>query len=285
MLARDAQDALLHAGHALGRQLYAQVAARDYQRIGGLHDVFQVQQRGGLLDLGQQPRPLADPCPRGAHILRALHERQCDPVHAQRQREIEVAQVFLGQRRDRDHGIRHIDALAIRQRAAIDHACDDGARAGSLDRQPDLAVVEQQRLARCRRREQLGMRQMHARGIARRRIAVEHEALAARQRDAAPGESADAQFRTLQVGQDADRPAGLCLDRAHGIAALAMVVMRAVAEVQAEDVRAGVEQGADGCLVAAGGAQRGENLGAAKATHGGSVRVSRRAANARPDPE
>jgi hypothetical protein len=42
----------------------------------------------------------------------------------------------------------------------------------------------------------------------------------------------------------------------------------AVAEVQAKDVSAGVEQGADGGKVQARGAERGDDLGVADAAHG-----------------
>ena len=57
-----------------------------------------------------------------------------------------------------------------------------------------------------------------------------------------------------------------------------VVVVRAVAEVEAEHVGAGLEQRADGLAVGAGRAERGDDLGVAMATHGrcaGSGRLPR----------
>src|SRR3546814_14087195 len=59
---------------------------------------------------------------------------------------------------------------------------------------------------------------------------------------------------------DADRPLQLVLDRADGLIALSMVVVRAVAEVEAEHIGAGAKELADHLLAGAGGAERGEDL-------------------------
>ena len=58
------------------------------------------------------------------------------------------------------------------------------------------------------------MRQIDARRVAGLRIVVEREGLAERQLLLAVGEFADAQLRSLQVGEDADRPADRFLDGA-----------------------------------------------------------------------
>jgi hypothetical protein len=112
------------------------------------------------------------------------------------------------------------------------------------------------------------MRQAHAPLVARRGIEVEAERGARLQADRTGGEGADAQLGPLQVEQHADRPAGLALDTADEFQPFLVLGVGAVAEVQAEDVRAGVEQGADGGEVGARGAERGDDLGVAKAAHG-----------------
>jgi hypothetical protein len=61
----------------------------------------------------------------------------------------------------------------------------------------------------------------------------------------AVGELADAQFRALQVHQDAQRVVQLALDFADPLIALGVVGVIAVAEVQAEDVDPGLDQLAD----------------------------------------
>ena len=64
------------------------------------------------------------------------------------------------------------------------------------------------------RGEDLRMRQIDARRVARRRIGVEHEAVAVLHLHRAAGEGAEPQLRPLQIDQDADRAAGVALDAA-----------------------------------------------------------------------
>src|SRR5690606_14418304 len=96
------------------------------------------------------------------------------------------------------------------------------------------------------------------------------EALAAHQCRRAAFDLSDADLRALQVLQDRDRPLELLLDRADDLAALAVILVAAVAEVQAEDVGAGQEQLADALPVAAGRTQRGDDLRIAVSAHVGS---------------
>src|SRR4030095_12129629 len=70
------------------------------------------------------------------------------------------------------------------------------------------------------------------------------------------------------VEHHASPPAGLPLAAADECQPFLVLGVGAVAEVQAEDVRAGVEQGADGGEVGARGGERGDDLGVAKAAHG-----------------
>ena len=93
------------------------------------------------------------------------------------------------------------------------------------------------------------MRQIDARLAPRRGVAVKDEGLAALQVGAAAGERAEPQLRPLQVDKDADRAAGLFLHIADHRDPLPHPVMRSMAHVDAEDVRAGGEQGRDGLSV------------------------------------
>ena len=75
---------------------------------------------------------------------------------------------------------------------------------------------------------------------------VEAEGLAGLEDDAAGLEAADAEFGALDVGEDADGAADMFLERAdHGDAGQ-VVLVGAVAEVEAEDVGAGVGRGGRG---------------------------------------
>ncbi|MNZ95009.1 hypothetical protein D3C78_1141340 [compost metagenome] len=114
---------------------------------------------------------------------------------------------------------------------------------GHLEAQ--AAVVEQQAHARLQRRDDLRVGQVDPPRIARCGIEVEPQGLAALEIDLACGEAADPQLRPLQVHQHADRLAQLALHLTHPLVAQGMVGMLAVAEVEAEQVDAGLYQPAD----------------------------------------
>ncbi len=75
--------------------------------------------------------------------------------------------------------------------------------------------------------------------VAWRHVEVEPESLALMDRDLALLEPAKAKLRALQVGEHPQRPLYLELGGADGLEAPGMVVVGAVAEIQAEHVRAG----------------------------------------------
>jgi hypothetical protein len=89
----------------------------------------------------------------------------------------------------------------------------------------------------------------------------ERHAVAARQRDAALGEGTQPQFRALQVDQHADRPAEAFLQRADALVHRAMVVVAAMAEVEAKGVRPGLDEGTQAALVRTRGPDSREDLG------------------------
>ena len=91
--------------------------------------------------------------------------------------------------------------------------------------------------------------------------------MAGLQMDAATAEAADAEFRTLHVGQDADRAVEFFLQFADHGEAGGVVRVRAVGEIQPEHVGAGLEQAGHGLQRGTGGAERGDDLGAAAAAH------------------
>src|SRR5215471_19441522 len=107
------------------------------------------------------------------------------------------------------------------------------------------------------------MRQWRPALVAEPPIEIETERRAAAKLDAAAGEIAKPQFRPLHVGEDADRPSGVGLDLADRGKSGAMLVMRAMAEIAAEDIDPGVEQRADPGRARTGRAEGRNDLGAA----------------------
>jgi hypothetical protein len=127
----------------------------------------------------------------------------------------------------------------------------------------EFAVVKQQRLTFRNHLEQFGMWQADAPPIALGCVAVQNEFLSGDERHLALFELADAQLRSLQVGKDRDRPAELAFGRAHQLVTFLMIGVRAVAEVEAEYIGAGIEQCLDHVETGTGRAERGHDLGLA----------------------
>ena len=176
--AAGARHFLLHAGHFFQRHLDAEIAARHHQRVGEIEDVVEPRHRLRLLDLGHHRGAAAGDLLRLGDVFRALDERQRHPIDAGIERRFEVGEILRRQRRDRHDGVGQADALAVRDFAADLDARDDALRPGFGHDQAQLAVVDQERIARLDGGEDFRMRQMHARRVARRRIGVEDEVLA-----------------------------------------------------------------------------------------------------------
>ncbi|MNE06255.1 hypothetical protein D3C80_988390 [compost metagenome] len=200
---------------------------------------------GRLLDLRHEEGAILDQLTGFDDVFRALHEGQGHPVHAQLQAEVEVAAILGGQRRELQHGFGYVDALAVGQLAAGHHLGIHavGLLGGHL--QAQAAVVQQQVHARFQGFDDLGVGQVDPLGGTRGAVQVQAEGLAALEVDLAVGEAAHAQFRPLQVHEDADGVVQLALHLAHPLVALGVVGVFAVAEVQAEQVDAGLHQLAD----------------------------------------
>lgn len=260
-LAADLDDAFLDAWHALRRHLYAEVAARHHDRVGALGDRLDGAHRAGLLDLGHEEGLVADQPTGLVDVLRALHEGQRHPVDPQFQAEGQVAAVLVGQRAELQHRFRHVDTLAIGQLATHRHAGLDGVAVAVDHFQADLAVVQQQAHARFQGMDDLRMRQVDPPLVAGGVAEVEGEGLPTLQLHGTGGEAADPQLRTLQVHEHADRVVQLRFHLAHPGEALRVIGVVAVAEVQAEQVGAGLHQGTDIVAAAGGRAEGGKDLG------------------------
>ena len=176
------------------------------------HDLVQILDRLRLFHLGHDPGAAGGQRARLGHVLRPLHEGQADVVDALLEREGEVGPVLLGQRRDRQHDVRHVDALAIRQRAADHHLRLQRVAALVLHAQPSLPSSSSSVAADRGGGDDLRMRQIDALRVSGRRVEVEPERLPRLQMHPPAAEAADPQLRSLHVGQDADRPAGLLLE-------------------------------------------------------------------------
>ena len=89
------------------------------------------------------------------------------------------------------------------------------------------------------------MRHLHPRRIAGRRVQVEPHLVARLDRNLDVGEPAQPQLGPLQVGQNAQWPAQGGLGSAYRLKRRGVVVMRAVAEIEAEHINPGLGQSLD----------------------------------------
>src|SRR5690606_18934366 len=196
-----------------------------------------------LFQLGHQRGTIAHQFTRFDQIFRTLDERQRHPFHTEVQRELEVLAVFLGQNRDRQHGVWNVDTLAVGQRATGHDARAQAALVvGIDDLQAQLAIVQQQRLTGLDSLEQFGVRQADALYRAGRGVAIERELGARYQHDLAFGKRPDAQLGALQVCQDGNRAAYHALYFADGFVTNSVVFLSAVAEIEAEHIGPSLEQ-------------------------------------------
>src|SRR5947209_20318364 len=114
------------------------------------------------------------------------------------------------------------------------------------------------------RLEHFGMRQGRAARVAGLCVEVETEMAPRRQLRFAASKIAEPQFRPLQIGEDADRPSDLGFDRADLLKSRAVLVMCAVAEIEAEHIDTCVEQSAQTVASRARGAGRHDSTGPAR---------------------
>ena len=201
------------------------------------------------------------------NVVGVLHEGQRHPVDAERQAEREVLVILRCHGRHRKDEVGQVDTLAVADGAGDLDLGVDGPGGVTHDAQAHLAVVDQQQSTRLRGLEDFRMKQRDALGRAGGRVHVEAELLALLQLHRSLGEGAEAQLGALEVHQDGDRVLVFFFQCTELRDPLAMILMLAVAEVQAKDVGARLEQGAQTLGGCRGRAQRCHDLGEAVALH------------------
>ncbi len=265
-MTRGLDDLLLASGHGFERQLHTEIASRDHDGIGEGQDLVERLQRGGFLDLGEDACPSRGHLPQLRDVVRALHEGETEPIDRKRERVIEIGAILGRERGDRQQRIGEVDALVVLDRTALHHIRRHAVLFDLMGDEANLAVVDQEIAAGLERRENLRMRDGNGLRVGR--------GLAPHESDARSGlklplgaELAQAQFRSLQIDENGDRPTELGFDGPHGLDQRLQIGMRGVAHVDAEDIRTGKGQRAQMIARVAGGAQRRHDLDHAASTH------------------
>ncbi len=243
------------------RHFDAEIAAGNHQCVGEFDDLVDALDGLRLFDLRHQADPAAGDLADFGEIFRTLDEGKRDPVDVIGcQHGIEIDAVLVRKRADAKQRVGKADALPVGNLGAGNDRRDDALAVALFGAQCELAVIDQQAVARLDRFEDFRMRQEDTGCVAGRVIVVEREGLAGLQIDLGVGKLADAKLRALQVGQNADRAAGARLDRADALDQRAHQVMACMAHVDAENVGTGLVQLLDHRFFAGGGAERGEDF-------------------------
>ena len=245
-----------------------QIAARYHDAVADAQDFFQVGNRLGAFNFGNQAR-LVFVLRRSNiaqlaghfHVRRVFGETHRHVVGLKAHRGLDVLHVLGRQRGCRQAAALLVDALVVGQLAAELDGGDDFFTQHRIHRQHDQAVIEQQRVARLDIARQLLVVQSHTLDVARLGArGVQHELLARHQLHLALGKLAHADFGSLQIGHDGDLAPSPLRGFADQGGKLDMVLRPAVAEVQAHHIDAGTNhilehRGVAGCR-----AQGGNNL-------------------------
>jgi hypothetical protein len=181
--------------------------------------------------------------------------------------DIEVGAVLFRQSRDGQDRVGKIETFLVREHAAEDHARDEAIRLHIGDLDPEPPVIEQQAVARLDRRKNLRMAEMDAAFVARRGVGIESEDLSVLDARLTALEGTDAQFRTLEVGQNADRPVELRFDLANRAMQLFELLVGRMAHIDAKYIRTGQEQFFDHLRTGGGRPEGCDDLDATIASH------------------
>ena len=182
---------LLNSGNLFQRHLHAEIAARHHQGIRKIKDLVETGYGLRLLDFCHHHGAAARDLLGLGDVVGALDEGERDPINARVKSRFEIGSVLGGERSKPYRAVGQTDTLAVRELAANFDTRDDVILIDLGRGQFYFAVVEEQVVSRLDGREYLGMRQVHARGVARRRISIEDEYFAFSKRDRARLEHSD----------------------------------------------------------------------------------------------
>ena len=247
--------------------LHGEVAARDHDAVGSVENVVQRRDRLRALDLRHRQRPparLVHEVARPADVRARAREGDTEEVGLERGRDLDVLHVLFGQRRRGQAATLAVDALVVRERAALFHDRGDARAAHRDDAQHDASIVQQQRVRGAHIIGQVLVIESDAVLIAQLALGIEHELRAGRERDLPLLEAADADLRSLQVHQHADGVARLARERTHQLHAPAVLRGAAVGKIHTHHVEPRLDHARERLRVARCGPERGDDLGAAE---------------------
>ena len=215
--------------HFLRRDLDPEVASRHHDAVAFANDLVDPLDRLRLFDLRDEPDaapPAAHDPPQRADVARAAYERERHVVGTGSEPEREVGAVLRRERRRRHARPRQVDSLALAQEPPGHDLRLEGARAHARHAQPQLAVVEKDRIAARYVARQRAIVRREPRRRAEKSARLDDDATALDELDRAALHPSDADLRALQIEQEPDRLLSPRLDRAQRGDDLAMLGVR-----------------------------------------------------------
>ena len=179
--------------------------------------------------------------PHLAHIRGRADERERDEIDTDLERVLEVAAVLLGERRDRDGDAGKVHALGRADYAGHDHGAAGAPMLDLLHLQMNVPVVDQQVVPRLQYLADDGGQNRDL-AVTRRGRERDHDLLVAGEPDRL-GKASHADLRTLQIGDQRERPSELLLRGPDVARSLRVLLVRAVGEVEPRGVHPGPREG------------------------------------------
>ena len=227
--------------HILGRDLNAEITARNHDTVRDLQDRVEVLHALKIFDLRVDLHPavvLFEQLADLLHVISALDERRCDEVHVLLDTEEDVILVLLRDRRQPEGNTWSRDALSRAHLARVQNRRHDVLALDLLDLQLDESVGKEQLVARLDLRVELLVVDRALRLIARCVVVRQKERLSRFEHDRAVLEFAKAHLRPLRVEQQRDDAPHLLRRLTHAVDALQMLVMRTMRKVETRDIHA-----------------------------------------------
>ena len=254
-------ELLLEHRHLFHIDFHAQIAARDHDAVGNLEDFVEVVHAHAVFDLGEDLHMAAAvvgaELAEGQHVAGAADEGRGDQVDALLNAEDDVAAILLADGGHLQIDVRHGNALAAAEHAAVDHAAHDVRAARDLlDVQRDQAVVDQDSVAGVHQLNHPRIGDGDLRFVALDVAAGQDELLPRLQGHLVSLERLGAHLRSLGIQHDGDRDVLLPAQALDAVDARALLLVGAVGHIQAAYVHARVHQLGDHLLAVAGRAER-----------------------------
>ena len=198
-------------------------------------------------------RPPGDQALGFLHVLRALNEGQRDEADADLQRELQIPPILFRERRNVEHNVGQVNALVVRERAIRNNLCIGEIRTAGGHAEAEASIVQKQLGTGMKCFEDLGMRQLNPFDAARFVRQVQAERITGFEADLGVCKATNAQLWPLQVGKDPNGTTDVLLQGPNTLQLRGVFLMGAMAEIEPEHIRPGLEQAGEHVVGSTGG--------------------------------